>query len=47
MVVLVEGLRLGIGWGTDGPQPGFFVFYLGVALLVAAALVVAGAMLAG
>jgi putative tricarboxylic transport membrane protein len=44
VVVLVEGMRLGIGWGTDGPQPGFFVFYLGVALLVAAALVVAGAM---
>ena len=39
-VVLVEGLRLGIGWGTDGPQPGFFVFYLGVALLASAALTV-------
>ena len=33
VVVVVEGLRLGIGWSTDGPQPGFFVFYLGVALL--------------
>jgi putative tricarboxylic transport membrane protein len=43
IVVLVEGLRLGIGWSTDGPQPGFFVFYLGVALLVSAVLVVAGA----
>jgi hypothetical protein len=43
VVVLVEGLRLGIGWGTDGPQPGFFVFYLGVALLASAALAVAGA----
>ena len=30
--VLVEGWRLGIGWSTDGPQPGFFVFYLGLAL---------------
>lgn len=39
-VVLVEGLRLGIGWGTDGPQPGFFVFYLGVALLASAVLIV-------
>jgi hypothetical protein len=35
-VVLVEGLRLGIGWSTDGPQPGFFVFYLGIALLASA-----------
>ena len=40
VVVIVEGLRLGIGWSTDGPQPGFFVFYLGVALLASAALVV-------
>ena len=39
VVVLVEGLRLGIGWSTDGPQPGFFVFYLGVALLASAGLV--------
>jgi putative tricarboxylic transport membrane protein len=35
-VVVGEGLRLGIGWSTDGPRPGFFVFYLGVALLVSA-----------
>jgi hypothetical protein len=40
VVVLVEGLRLGIGWSTDGPQPGFFVFYLGVALLASAGLIV-------
>ena len=39
-IVVVEGLRLGIGWSTDGPRPGFFVFYLGVALLVAAGLAV-------
>jgi hypothetical protein len=35
-IVVIEGLRLGIGWSTDGPQPGFFLFYLGVALLAAA-----------
>jgi putative tricarboxylic transport membrane protein len=40
LVVLGEGLRLGTGWGTDGPEPGFFVFYLGVALLVSALLAV-------
>jgi hypothetical protein len=40
VVVVFEGLRLGIGWSTDGPQPGFFVFYLGIALLVSAAIVV-------
>jgi putative tricarboxylic transport membrane protein len=40
VVVLVEGLRLGIGWSTDGPRPGFFVFYLGIALLASAGLAV-------
>jgi hypothetical protein len=38
MIVVIEGLRLGIGWSTDGPRPGFFVFYLGVALLASSAL---------
>jgi hypothetical protein len=43
LVVVGEGLRLGIGWSTDGPEPGFFVFYLGVCLLVATALIAASA----
>jgi putative tricarboxylic transport membrane protein len=43
LIVLVEGLRLGIGWSTDGPQAGFFVFYLGVALAVSAGPIVLGA----
>ena len=43
VVVVLQGLGLGIGWSTDGPQPGFFVFYLGVALLASAAVIVAGA----
>ena len=29
-VVLFDALRLGIGWGTDGPQSGFFPFWLAV-----------------
>ena len=41
LVVVGEGLRLGIGWGTDGPEPGFFVFYLGIALFLSAVFVVA------
>lgn len=44
VVVLVEGLQLGIGWSTDGPQPGFFVFYLGVALLISTGPIILGAM---
>jgi hypothetical protein len=42
--VLVEGWRLGIGWGTDGPQPGFFVFYLGLALGVSCLLLLGQAL---
>jgi putative tricarboxylic transport membrane protein len=40
VVVVFQGRGLGIGWSTDGPQPGFFVFYLGVALLVSAVMIV-------
>jgi hypothetical protein len=46
-VVAGEGWRLGTGWGTDGPQPGFFVFYLGVALALASATVAGQAVLRG
>jgi putative tricarboxylic transport membrane protein len=44
LVVVGEGLRLGTGWSTDGPEPGFFIFYLGVALALASAAVAAQAM---
>jgi hypothetical protein len=32
-VVVYDAVRLGIGWGTDGPQSGFFPFWLGVILI--------------
>jgi len=32
-VVLADAVRLGIGWGTDGPKSGFFPFWL-AALMV-------------
>jgi putative tricarboxylic transport membrane protein len=32
-VVVVDALQLGIGWGTDGPESGFFPFWLAVTLL--------------
>lgn len=31
-LVLYEAKRLGFGWGIEGPQPGFFIFYLALAL---------------
>ena len=39
-VVLVDALRLGIGWGSDGPQSGFFPFWLAV-LMMATCVVIA------
>ena len=33
-VVLVDAVRLGIGWGTDGPQSGFFPFWLALLLVL-------------
>ena len=28
VVVLFDAVRLGFGWGTDGPKSGFFPFWL-------------------
>jgi putative tricarboxylic transport membrane protein len=39
-LVIWDSLRLGIGWGTDGPQSGFFPFWLAV-LLMASCVVIA------
>ena len=36
-VVLVDAMRLGIGWGTDGPKSGFFPFWLAVVMMTACA----------
>lgn len=34
-VVVFDSLRIGIGWGTDGPRAGFFPFWLGAILIFA------------
>jgi putative tricarboxylic transport membrane protein len=36
-VVLYDALRLGIGWGTDGPKSGFFPFWLALVMVVVSA----------
>ncbi|MGN6717008.1 MAG: tripartite tricarboxylate transporter TctB family protein [Candidatus Binatia bacterium] len=33
-LVIFDSLRLGIGWGTDGPKSGFFPFWLAVIMVV-------------
>ena len=36
-VVIYDSLRLGAKWADDGPQPGYFPFYLGVIICVSSA----------
>jgi putative tricarboxylic transport membrane protein len=38
-----DALRLGIGWGTDGPQSGFFPFWLAVIVLACCVFIALGA----
>jgi putative tricarboxylic transport membrane protein len=38
LAVAIDSYRLGAQWGTDGPQSGYFPFYIGV-MIVAASLV--------
>jgi putative tricarboxylic transport membrane protein len=43
-VVIFDSLRLGIGWGTDGPNSGFFPFWLGTIMIVACLLIMGQAL---
>jgi hypothetical protein len=38
-LVIWDSLRLGIGWGSDGPQSGFFPFWLAVLLVGACSII--------
>jgi len=38
-VVLLDSLRLGIGWGTDGPKSGFFPFWLALIMIVSCGII--------
>ncbi|MDO8419877.1 MAG: tripartite tricarboxylate transporter TctB family protein [Rubrivivax sp.] len=35
-LVIKDSLRVGTGWGEDGPRSGYFPFYIGLALLLSA-----------
>lgn len=37
VLVVVDSLRVGIGWADDGPRSGYFPFYIGIALSAASA----------
>jgi Na+/H+-dicarboxylate symporter len=34
-LVIWDSMRIGIGWGTDGPKSGFFPFWLAVLMIAA------------
>jgi putative tricarboxylic transport membrane protein len=36
-LVISDSIRVGIGWGDDGPRSGYFPFYIGLLLLGASA----------
>jgi putative tricarboxylic transport membrane protein len=36
-IVIFDSVRLGARWGDDGPQAGYFPFYIGVLLCISAA----------
>lgn len=36
-IVIVGSLQVGIGWGLEGPQAGFFPFYLGLLIIISSA----------
>jgi hypothetical protein len=39
-LVIFDASRLGIGWGTDGPQSGFFPFWLALIMVVACGIII-------
>jgi len=39
-LVGADAIRLGIGWGTDGPRSGFFPFWLAIVLVVCCVVVI-------
>ena len=34
LVVAIDSFRLGARWGEDGPQPGYFPFYIGLLICI-------------
>jgi len=46
-VVLFDAVRLGFGWGPDGPRSGFFPFWLALLMIVMCVAIMAQAARAG
>jgi putative tricarboxylic transport membrane protein len=46
-LVIADSLRVGTGWGDDGPRSGYFPFYIGLLLLAAGGWIFFSALLKG
>ena len=46
-LVVVDSYRLGSKWGSDGPQSGYFPFYIGLIICIASALNLIAALRSG
>ena len=46
-VVMVSNYRLGAGWDSNGPQTGYFPFYVGVLLAISGAAILIGEVVKG
>jgi hypothetical protein len=44
-IVIMDSLRLGTGWKDDGPQSGYFPFYIGAIICVASVVNLAAALI--
>jgi len=44
VMVIYDSLRLGAKWGADGPEAGYFPFYIGCLICIGAAVSAAGAL---
>ena len=44
-LVAFDSYRLGASWGSDGPQTGYFPYYIGVLICISSAVVIAQALL--
>jgi len=44
-LVITDSMRVGTGWGDEGPRSGYFPFYIGLFLLVASTFIVLSTLL--
>lgn len=38
LISIIGSIRVGIGWGAEGPQAGFFPFYIGLIIILSSAI---------